>query len=1745
VSGTLLDIESVSAQLMVDIDMSSRSNSDSDKSITSGDYTLTVVGSNYSTNGFVKDSYGQSTYGTDADTGIMALRIAENVTASLDYKPFNQSAMETNGLAVQFRIRTKHIADDDAKLISCISNGFGFFVTGKKVVFTTDNQATVAHTIDAALAEDSITDVAIVIEPTSQAPYSGIGVVKMYFDGELIGASYYESGSLTKHATPITFDGTYADLYLYNLRAWETYYSFEQCFNNYLLKLADTDTMITEYEFNQVMSSQAAEGKSAINRPQAASLYAIGIPYFVICKNADTEDTTENYPDYLETLNGDKKTKCIVDCYAYFPDRPWQDFKALGVTMTNQGTTSSMRPIKNIKMKFKSATMSLIHSESDYSGDELTKYQECAKNIAKNRVQVKEGGMPTNIITVKVDYSESGGANNGASTNMYNDLQRVLGSAYMTPAQNAYTGDYELNTSIDSIPCAFFRTDKNSADATSPSNGYFHAKGNWNFDKGDPKVFGFEEVAGYNDGCLNYGEFTELIAERDQSLDDFDSSIDKTAWDTATVYVLSEFCGPEHKVYRYQNDAWTETTGTMTYTSGKWRISGDVVNPVENYELRAYNALDWFQGCNSVDDLLELDSKGKPIWLTYFESRYPDDDDLNAAYEDGRKVPYQLYRWLRFCQECNHHLTADDGDITLDGKTVSGTAANRLLKWKHELHNYANVHSVICYHIFTDYIAAVDQRSKNMMVGFYLDTDGVVRMYLNHLYDGDTVLGSDNDCGLTIPALLDPNNDEQGFYQGHDSVLFVQTAAADYIWLKDYSSDSDTSDSTKTTTVATIAAAMRSVALSSGLKLFSPDGLEKYWITDRLSKWPKLVSSFDGLRKYVEHSVANDNYFYALHGLSIQRLRDFIKTRFRFRDGFYQCGSTFDSAASMRCTGTNMSITITAAKDGYFGLGVDTASSARESVYLQEGETATLHSNNTNTGSGVMLYVFGADRIGTLDLTNATPKQSGWDISECVLLHKLIIGGEEYTPASDNGDELNTLNLGQLPFLTHIDARNLSSLTSIDATYCPRLEEVYALGTGLQSFTAAETSPIAKLQLPDTMTALTLVNLPLLSYTGDANTDGLTFEGLSSIARLSLSGCPKIDTYTLLSNIVADGASITALSVPDITVTSDTTILDALMSSGAVGINTDIDNACDGLSGTWTLAHLVEDDVLATLQSYFPKLTINNSQYTMIVFDDTASDPANITNLDNGSTYNDDDGYVPSGHITKIRAKLIPVKGKLNEDSGVWEGVKVSESNYQKLADGSDFDYTDSLGDGFDVMMRIPHCWYKGINDFKNQKKYIAWSSLDTEPISTSTKINRKTLSDILYQSGVAVIVTKITEGESVLTDDGILAATSGYNTYQLDVEGMKQVRWPGLNHSTIGACFLNEDGIIISAYNMAISNTLFDFVEGDYIFIDVPDGAKTFVFSSASGNSELEAIAVDSKEIEAIEPDWVEQEECLGGVYEASVDSLLQLRSISGATVKTGTGTSTTSTEWTYDSNGDPTNTPVSTLNYTQKDFQNISRRRGAGFQLIDYEMSKFVAILYYSYVGNRDAQLLCGYGKSSGGTTGYKDTLGNANSVRGTSNDGNKILGFEGFMACTYEWMDYVARNVASYESFYKNACIGGSSDSVNHKWHIYDPIKKTERVVTGITTSDGYCIARVKHGRYCDTIPSKCSTDKSKYATYYCDGTWYNQSTGRVVGRASSNAYAVGGLAYADSSGASSYSGTYFGSRLAFRGEISIAE
>ena len=383
----------------------------------------------------------------------------------------------------------------------------------------------------------------------------------------------------------------------------------------------------------------------------------------------------------------------------------------------------------------------------------------------------------------------------------------------------------------------------------------------------------------------------------------------------------------------------------------------------------------------------------------------------------------------------------------------------------------------------------------------------------------------------------------------------------------------------------------------------------------------------------------------------------------------------------------------------------------------------------------------------------------------------------------------------------------------------------------------------------------------------------------------------------------------------------------------------------------------------------------------------------------------------------------------------------------------------------------------------------------------------------------------------------------------------MKQVRWPGVASARIGAIFVDKDGTVIDTYNLTGMSQDSDFVDGEYVFTNVPTGAKYIIFAVKVGYTDDYALAVDSAEIEAIEPDWVEHKAELVGIYEAAMLNGT-LRSVTGVAAKVGDGTSSTYTGWTYDNDGhvkdmDPLDVADLPLHYTMKDFQNLAWLRGEGYQMIDYETSKDVANLFFAIVGNRDGQAECGQGRSVGSSasngwrnnynTGAFDSIGKANSAW-TSGSGNKVLGIENFMACNAEWMDNIAANIADYAAYKRNKMNPTAADPTDAVYHIFDPLRKTERRVQGINGS-GYCIGRVRFGRYADVIASKLTSDNSRWNQNYCDINYYTHSSSRVVCRSYYGAYANGGLVYSSAYDASSLSYTHIGTRLAFRGVIVI--
>ena len=187
--------------------------------------------------------------------------------------------------------------------------------------------------------------------------------------------------------------------------------------------------------------------------------------------------------------------------YYYHPTMPWRSFKAIDCEIRRQGTTSAKRPKKNYRIYIKKAT-EVIPLYPDYTNeDALTSYA----LFAMKKVRVTENSIPVDVITIKVDFSNSGGANDCSVCDMVNATYRALGEDFLTPAQRCYDGTWDkgdvhlsglqMNHSTANHPIAVFRSNSDTL-----QNVWFEAKGNWKEDKGEQVALGFKDVPGYK--CL-------------------------------------------------------------------------------------------------------------------------------------------------------------------------------------------------------------------------------------------------------------------------------------------------------------------------------------------------------------------------------------------------------------------------------------------------------------------------------------------------------------------------------------------------------------------------------------------------------------------------------------------------------------------------------------------------------------------------------------------------------------------------------------------------------------------------------------------------------------------------------------------------------------------------------------------------------------------------------------------------------------------------------------------------------------------------------------------------------------------------------------------------------------------------------------------------------------------------------------------------------------------------------------------
>lgn len=1136
--------------------------------------------------------------------------------------------------------------------------------------------------------------------------------------------------------------------------------------------------------------------------------------------------------------------------------------------------------------------------------------------------------------------------------------------------------------------------------------------------------------------------------------------------------------------FNFNNDKSTEAVFGFCdipgYHDQSWvadKFSG--VNPTECWEFLNN---DYPMGMFLDDDFDTKGDDGTPNWLKVFEARFPDDDDINAEYEAGTRKPKYLEPLVKWVKS-----TQNDGG-----------------KFKAELANWFDVDYLCDYYMFTEIMGCVDQRVKNMMMGFWYDPEKDKVLAYMIFYDCDTILGVRNDGRLKYSWDVDENTVDPELsteektvyaYAGHDSVLWKN--------LREQFPEE-------------LQAAYRRIR-----ERMSNSTIFKMFDDEQSAKFCERIYNLDALNKYVEPktlgvevnqdgSVTNVKYSYleAMQGSRKSHRHWWITNRMGLFDARYSTGQYTATDISFKGnSAAGATVKATPLRDFYFEFRREGDTMVHQKV-TKDVEWSYTYNQMANIGT--IFHLYGGEWMKKLDLS-AWGGFTDMSLPTLPVLEELILGSSAKTYA------LTELVLGtKIPMLRKLEVVNYTNLPSLDLSGCNRLEEVNASGcTKMSTITFAEGALINKLHLPENFQTLVLRSMQYIEW------DAITFDAKNNLTGLWIENCALIDGKKVFDEMFALKGALKYVRITGINLEGDGSDLKVWYDSGIGGIDAQgiTTNTRCKLVGNYKLTKYLDEEVYAKYAERFDELNIRQPQYTMIEFDDTVPDDANISNLDNETGYKFGNTYQTSAHISVIRRNRHRVLGKLkSEGKMVICQLHDEDSNYyadaEVAASGTPAKLDSTEGD---VYIYEPHYWYKGINDYLNNKKYSCFSSNEEMPDRPECKVIG--YDEIESEKNVREGY-KLTVGRQHLDD--AYSQDSNYLVCKVNVFGYKKVRFPTvLGTSMIGSCFTDSGkNVVKDVFVDSLNNR---FVNGMYIICDVPEGATELNFTIHK-YAEFDCVVLsNSDKIEDMEPDWVEHEPCLVAVFEACT--------IGSKLYSAATG-----------------NASVGSL--TQSDFIYYAKQRG--LQLIDWEMHKDIANLFFAFYGRRDSQDQCGYGQSTEqrniGTTallGMQDTI-SYNSDGGahqTSNawyvrpneDGKNVysliyntncMGYENLYGDKYEWLSGVS--------------LPNTNTQEQYKLLIEMPDGSTRKVKSG--TVSGYCTG-MYHQKYMDIVG--VHSQKGSSTTCYCDEFNVSNAANRVVCRSYNNSFAYGGVSFAYCGSDSSSTFTVIGSRLAFRGEIEEAE
>lgn len=275
---------------------------------------------------------------------------------------------------------------------------------------------------------------------------------------------------------------------------------------------------------------------------------------------------------------------------------------------------------------------------------------------------------------------------------------------------------------------------------------------------------------------------------------------------------------------------------------------------------------------------------------------------------------------------------------------------------------------------------------------------------------------------------------------------------------------------------------------------------------DHQNVWPEAIFNEDAWEKYLVPLVEDGDasYLSMLQGSKAEQRKWWLFNRFRYLDSKYNAGDALTQVITLRGYAKS-NITIRPYADVYatvkYGSYLVQTRATRNQSY-----TLTCPLDEVNDTE---IYIYSADQLASVgDLSGL--KVGYANFSMAVKLQELKLGDSD--SQYENGN-LTELYLGNNTLLRTIDVRNCSALTMpVDISGCTNIEHVYFGGTAITGLTLPNGGILKTLQLPDTITNLTIRNQP-----GIASFTIPTGENITTLRLENVSD--EVDSKTLLENL--------------------------------------------------------------------------------------------------------------------------------------------------------------------------------------------------------------------------------------------------------------------------------------------------------------------------------------------------------------------------------------------------------------------------------------------------------------------------------------------------------------------------------------------------------------------------------------------------------------------------------------------------